>query len=354
VEEGGVTMGRHRDRESGMGLLPRMEARVGVRGTSYRYRPVGGKPIPLGNDRLAAIRKVLDLLGRAPHAGSLRYVWEKYQLSPRYKRLAEATRADYEQCWLQIDEVLGDGPIGSIDAPMVAKYIIEERADAPTRANHEKALLSNLFAHGILLGLCKDNPAKSVRPNEEEPRTEAPDAEVLARFLSWVDQQTPQRRIVGLAARFASLAGCRKVEFLDLVWPQIDLEEGIVRIKRAKQRGRKRDQVIDEIAISPALRTCIDDLAKVRSNTDMLLVFPNRDGNAYTARAFKTLWQRIVTQAIAEQVITKEARFTFHDLRAFYATRHKAVTGTLPDLHKNPETTARVYDRNRVVKRSSL
>jgi integrase len=53
-------------------------------------------------------------------------------------------------------------------------------------------------------------------------------------------------------------------------------------------------------------------------------------------------------------VLPKEARFTFHDLRAYYATQHKSERGTQPDLHKNPETTARVYDRNKVVRRSAL
>jgi integrase len=83
-------------------------------------------------------------------------------------------------------------------------------------------------------------------------------------------------------------------------------------------------------------------------------VFPTRDGNAYTARGFKTLWQRCVRDALGQGVLTDQTRFTFHDLRAFYATQHKAERGTLPDLHKNPETTARVYDRNKVVRRSAL
>ncbi|WP_232428861.1 hypothetical protein [Burkholderia ubonensis] len=38
-------------------------------------------------------------------------------------------------------------------------------------------------------------------------------------------------------------------------------------------------------------------------------------------------------------------RFALHDLRAYYVTRHKAERGALPDLHANPATTARVYDR---------
>ena len=48
------------------------------------------------------------------------------------------------------------------------------------------------------------------------------------------------------------------------------------------------------------------------------------------------------------------ARFTFHDLRACYAAKHKQDRGTLPDLHANPATTARVYDRNKEVGRDSF
>ena len=235
----------------------------------------------------------------------------------------------------------------------VRYYVREHRKDAEVRANREKSLLSNLFAHGIDLGVCKENPAKHVRPNIEEPRTEAPDAEVLMRFLAWVETQTLQRRIIGLAAEYASLAGNRKAEFLDLAWPQVDRAAGEIRIKRAKQRGKKRGEVIELIAISPALENCLDRLAKIRPARDCLYVFPTRDNNAYTSAGFKTLWQRVVLAAIAAKVISAETRFTFHDLRAHYVTVHKADTGKLPDMHKNPETTARVYDRNKIVRRTS-
>jgi integrase len=346
-------MPRPRDHASATGLLPRMEARVGKRATTYRYHPLGGKPINLGTDRLAAIQQVLDLLGRAPHSGTLLYVWQKYSASLRYTRLANATQTDYAQCWPQLARVLGHMPIGSITAPIIARYMRTERADAPIRANREKSLLSNLFAHGIDLGLCETNPAKQVRPNPEDPRTEVPSAAVLERFLTWVHAQTPQRRIIGLAARFASLAGCRKVEFLDLAWTQIDRVEGVVRIKRAKQHGRLRGHVVDVITIGPELAACIADLAAIRKDQDNLVVFTTRDGNPYTQTGFKTLWGRIRDAARAENIIGPEDRFTFHDLRAFYATQHKAQRGTLPDLHKNPATTSRVYDRNKAVPRHS-
>ena len=63
-------MGRKRERASGFGLLPRMEARPHASGdkVTYRYHPIGGKPINLGQDKRAAIQKVLDLNGASNDA----------------------------------------------------------------------------------------------------------------------------------------------------------------------------------------------------------------------------------------------------------------------------------------------
>ena len=85
-----------------------------------------------------------------------------------------------------------------------------------------------------------------------------------------------------------------------------------------------------------------------------IYVFPTRDNNQYTDRGFKTLWQRCVLAAIGKKILTAQTRFTFHDLRAYYAMKHKKDRGALPDLHANPETTARVYDRNKEVGRESF
>jgi integrase len=157
-----------------------------------------------------------------------------------------------------------------------------------------------------------------------------------------------------MAAQYASLAGNRKVEFLPLTWPQVDRAAGVIRTIRAKQRGKKREQIVEVVSISPALAALLDRLEAIRPDKDCLYVFPTRDGNPYTDHGFKTLWQRRVLAAIEAKVLTVDNRFTFHDLRAFYASKHKRDLGSLPDLHANPETTARVYDRNKEVARRSL
>lgn len=352
-------MSRPRDRASAAGLLPLMEARPWKDGktVTYRYHPIGRNPVGLGTDKIAAIRKVLDMNGTSEGYGTLQWVWQRFtdeeRPSPKWAKLTDGSKVDYRVAWKQIKARLGHMHMSAIDAPTVARYVHVERSDSPRRANIEKSLLSRLFGHGIKLGVCQANATVGVEPHDSEARSEAPDAQLLASFLRWLDKQTPQRRIIGLAAEYASLAGNRKVEFLPLTWWQVDRDAGEIRTVRAKQRGKKREQVVEAVAITPRLSELLDRLRSMRSE-DCVYVFPTRDGNAYTARGFKTLWQRCVLAAIEQGVLTAKTRFTFHDLRAFYATQHKAEHGTLPDLHKNPETTARVYDRNKVVRRSAL
>lgn len=97
----------------------------------------------------------------------------------------------------------------------------------------------------------------------------------------------------------------------------------------------------------------LDRLEAVRVDRDCLYLFPTRDRNQYTARGFKTLSNRSVYAAREASVLKAEDRFTFHDLRAYYVTLNKRVTGHLPDIHKNRATTARVYGRNTDVPRAA-
>ena len=352
-------MGRPRTSAAGKGLLDRMQARVWSDGktVTYRFLPIKGKPINLGTDRQEAIRKVVDILGNTVGQGTLRWVWEKFSdeaISPRWKRITNSTRADYTQAWKQIEKVFGDMLIMHIDSTMVARYVHIERAGATKRANTEKALLSNLFGHGIKLGVCTVNATIGVEPHHLEAKTEAPAELVLVKFLDWLAKQTPQQRIIGMAAEYASLAGNRKIEFLPLTWPQVDFDAEVIRTVRAKQRGKKREQIIEVVTMGPELKALMNRLKSLRADRECAFVFPTRDGNQYTDAGFKAIWQRIVLKAIEQDVIKAGVRFTFHDLRAYYATKHKKDRGTLPDLHANPETTARVYDRNKEVGRRSF
>ncbi|MFD1709712.1 tyrosine-type recombinase/integrase [Ottowia sp. GY511] len=345
-------MGRKRERASGFGLLPRMEARPHANGqtVTYRYHPVGGKPINLGTDRHTAMQRVMDLLGTGSDAGTLTELWRTYRELPQWNELAPATQKDYDKSSKHLLRVMGAVPAGQIRPADIARYLRVERASAPVRANREVALLSNLLNVAVERGDIEVNPCRQVRRNKEVPRTEAPEPKELRRFLEWLDTQSPQRRMLGLMAEFASRAGSRRVEFLGLTLPQIDDEAGLIRLFRAKQHGGKRKA--EAVMIDGGMQSLVERLKALPRPDTSLSVFTNRDGNPYTEEAFSTLWQRIMVKAEATGVI--ERRFTFHDLRAYYTTQHKEILGELPEIHANKATTARVYDRSKVSKRRAI
>lgn len=348
-----------RDRETAKGLLPRMEARPWADGktVTYRYHPLGAKkPLNLGTDRLAAIRRVLELIGKSDDAGTIARLWEQYKESMAWKELKPRTRQDYEDYSVHILKCFGTEPADSITAPMIARYLRSERSEAPIRANREIALLGNLIGLAIERGEAEHNPCRGgqVKRNKERPLDVLPDVadiEALVRFAAARDAAVKTKIgrsvVVMMAAEFAALTGARQAEFLPLAWPAFD--EAEVRIERAKQRmGVKK---VDRIAVSPALAALRTRLLAFQTSP-MGAVFPNRAGNVYTADGFATMWQKLMTAAVEAGEVKQ--RFNFHALRAFYATKHKTETGALPDMHASPTTTAKIYERSKTGRRNAL
>lgn len=345
-------MNRPRDRRSAQGLLPRMEARPWADGAtvSYRWHPPAGKPVALGTDREAAIRKVLDLIGAHRDSGSVARLWEQYRAGIGWRDLADRTRADYMLYSAPLLRVFGQMQAADITAPDVARYLRVERANAPVRANREIALLGNLIGLAIERGEATHNPCRGgqVARNRERPRTVAPSAAELQALVTHATTKGGQWAIVVMAAEFAALVGSRQAEFLRLHWPQFGLDE--VRLRRAKQRAGT--EKVERIETSGALLDLRARLQLVATEPTLGAVFPTRKGNPYTASGFAAMWGKLMREAVALGVVTR--RFTFHDLRAHYATEHKRNTGSLPDMHASPTTTAKVYERSREARRKAL
>jgi site-specific recombinase XerD len=343
-------MTRPRDRKSAAGLLPRMEARPGKKGTTYRYHPVGGKPISLGQDLEAAIRQVLDLNGDNRDHGTLNELWRIYAdtKAPHWCELSQATRDDYTQSSKQLLPIFGAMAPKQVKPAHIARYLRVERGTAPVRANREFALLSNLMNLAVERGELDTNPCKQVRRNKERPRKNAPAEALLSTFLAWAWSQKGQSPILAGMAEFASIAGNRGVEFRELTWTQVGGTE--LRIMRAKQRAGH--EVVEVIPMSPMLEDLIGRMRRLAKDDRHGWVFPNADGNAYTAQAFKLGFARLKTAA--RKAGKLETNFTFHDLRSYYVTTYKAKFGSLPEIHADPGTTARIYDSSKTVNRKTL
>lgn len=356
-------MTRPRDRASAAGLLPRMEARPWKDGktTTYRFHPDEGKPINLGTDKRAAIQKVLDMNGRAGDAGTFRELWRLYQETPEWKRLAEGSKAFYTVCWgrqagtkgpddpgIGLARVWADGSVARVTAKDVARYLRVEREGRP-QGNREVALLSNLFNVAVERGDIDRNPCREVRRSREEPRTRLVEERELRPFIEWALMQGNTAEVVVSMAEFAALTGNRRIEFRTLHWPQVDDET--IRLTRAKQQGGREKREL--IGRSEALDVVLARMKARPTYSPMGAVFAAPlTGNPYTDEGFRSVWKRLMESAMKAGIVAE--RFTFHDLRAHYATHYKLRFGELPDMHADPATTARVYERSRQVKRKAL
>lgn len=341
-------MTRPKDRESSRGLLPCMEARTWADGVTvtYRYKPIGGKWISLGTDRAEALRQVVNMNGENTDRGTVDELWRLYQETADWKDLSQPTRTDYTQCSKHLLKTFGKASPAIICPPDLARYLRKERASAPVRGNRELALLSNLLNLAVERGDIATNPCKQVRRNKERPRKEAPEPATLVDFLAWARKRKGQAHVLAGMAEFAALTGNRRVEFLNLHWPQVG---DVVRMVRAKQRDR---QTVEVVAISAALQRLLDEMRTLAKDSKVGAVFPTMSGSPYTEPGFKAMWSKLVKAALDEKAITR--RFSFHDLRAYYVTQHKAQRGALPDLHRDPGTTGRIYDRAKEINRGSL
>ncbi len=274
--------------------------------------------------------------------------WRLYSESADYTGLADVTRKQYAEYWGRLAKVWERGIVANIKPADVTKYLRVYRKGASTLANREVALLSNLFNLAVEMGAIDRNPCKDVRRNKERPRTRLVESEELSTFVEWAEKQGPSAQVLVAMAQFAALAGSRRIEFRTLHWPLVDAE--IVRLTRAKQRGAEKRELV---FIGTALREVLDSMKLLPGYNPMGTVFrAPRTGNPYSESGFKTMWGRLMDAALKDKVIEK--RFTFHDLRAHYTTYYKKRYDALPELHADPATTARVYERSREAKRRSL
>ena len=335
---------RTRDRKSAFGLPPRMEARQRKDGKwTYRYHPPGGKPINLGTDRDAAIRAEQQINGRTSDHGTFDHVWRLYQESPQWRALSERTRKDYVEHSKPLLKVFGGMRPMSLTQQMCRQYMAVERK-GKVRGNREMALLGNLMVVAIDCGFASSNPTSGLKRLQETPRATLPVDDEFSKFVEWLKGRGRQWSVIAAMAQFAAKTGARRAEFLSATVHQV--KDGVARLKRAKQR--RGSEVIDVIELD---RNTVAVLASVqREGCDAL--FPTRSNRPYTEAGFKAMWAKAMSKAIEGKVVTQ--RFTFHDLRAYYVSEYRAANnGELPQLHKNPAVTTRLYDRRREILRRS-
>jgi integrase len=199
---------------------------------------------------------------------------------------------------------------------------------APCAANGTLALVSAMYNWGEAEGLVPKghpNPARGVQKFKETSRDRWLTRDEVRELMKALETE-PSVYIRGFFW-LALLTGCRRSELLGLRWPNVDLEQGFLKIPRTKA-GR-----VHFVPLSAPARAVLEALPREQGNPH---VFPGAKPGAALVNVEKS-WRRIRTAAGVE-----DARL--HDLRrtvGSWLAQHGAslqLVGSLLD-HSNPRTT---------------
>lgn len=221
---------------------------------------------------------------------------------------APRTQADNHKELARLRHAFGAQPIAAITPYMVGRYLDVRGAEAPVRANREKALLSHVFTMAMRWGLTHYNPCRGVHRNPEKKRRRYVERE---EFLAVYRRAEP---IVQIVMDLCYMTLQRVSDVIGIRLSQLR-EDGIL-FEPSKTRERTAVRVL--IEWTPELRAVVaraKALRQVQSATHLLCT---RRGTPCTYDGISAMFRRYVDKAHAAGEITE--KFRLQDLRPKAAT----------------------------------
>jgi len=226
------------------------------------------------------------------------------------------TRDDYEGIIRKhLNPFFAESLLKDVTPGRVQEYVTDKSASglSPRTVNKTITILKLIFKHAIVWGFLKENPARFVeRPREKR------------REMDYLTPDEVRRLLEASSPEFyplfstAVLTGARQGELLALKWGDVDLEQGVMYVRRSfhPEHGfvePKSAKGSRAICMSPELlRILAMHKARTNGSADRL-VFPNTVGKPM-------LHQNLVRREFhptLERAGIKRVRF--HDLRHTYA-----------------------------------
>lgn len=285
-----------RQRQNNLGLPPRMQKK----GNAFYYvaSTTPRKWLPLGND-LAKARVRWAQLENGDNVDSRMFCTrlDEYLVSPKFEKLAEKTRKQYENVAKALREYFKGAAMSNIAPAHVALWMDDHPSQI--QANTGKAIISNVFAVAVRHGIVDRNPATEIKYHQIAGRDRLiTDDEFL---LIWGKAQPH----VQIAMDIGYLTGTRIQDILDIKLQDIT-DEGL----HIRQGKTKKKMVF---LMSPALEDAIAKARALPRPIRGMHLLCNRRGQPYSYRTFNDHWLEAVRAVGVEGI-------HFHDIRAKAAT----------------------------------
>ncbi|ROZ80932.1 integrase [Pseudomonas neustonica] len=272
---------------------------------------------------------------------SLDYLFAEFHGSDQFKQLSLKSRKDYEYCRdvlavfpTKLDQPLGKLAVRRFTAPMIQR-IIDKLADSgPSKAAHCLRYLRRVMQWGRNRGYLDDNPAKGLEAPKERKQRRLPDTQVMNALIQRAQQRGQLSRgqlgacspYLWIVMELSYLCRLRGIETITLTDAN-ERPEGIL----TNRRKGSRDNIV---GWTPRLQNAWNAAKAIRAQTwekrkTAVNLQPSRrpiivgtSGRALSKSGLDTAWQRFITAAIEDGVLTPEQRFGMHDFK------RKGITDT--------------------------
>lgn len=283
---------------------------------------------------LAELHQIMDEASNVDR-GTLRYVCGQFHDSDRYKKLTPKTHSDY--CYsrdvlltlpTKLGMPLGDLAVRKFTSALVQR-IVDRLADegTPSKAAHALRYLRRVLQWGRNRGYLEVNPALGIEAPVERKQRRLPSHQVMdtlidraiARGLLIRGEKGGCPEYLGYVMELAYLCRLRGIEVVTLTDAN-ELESGIL----TNRRKGSRDNIV---RWTPRLRKAWDHAKAYRTKVwakrkTAIPITPSRrniivasHGGPLRKSSLDTAWQRFITLALADDIITPEQRFALHDLK---------------------------------------
>jgi site-specific recombinase XerC len=283
---------------------------------------------------LAELHQIMDEASNVDR-GTLRYVCSQFHESDRYKKLSPKTHDDY--CYsrdvlltlpTKLGKPLGDLAVCKFTSALVQR-IVDRLADegTPSKAAHALRYLRRVLQWGRNRGFLDVNPALGIEAPVERKQRRLPNHQVMdtlidraiARGLLIRGEKGGCPEYLGYVMELAYLCRLRGIEVVTLTDAN-ELESGIL----TNRRKGSRDNIV---RWTPRLRKAWDHAKAYRAKVwakrkTAIPIAPSRrpiivasHGGPLRKSSLDTAWQRFITLALADEIITPEQRFALHDLK---------------------------------------
>lgn len=334
------------------------------------------KTVAHASARLSDLHAIAEMRLGTAQRGSISYVIDLFERSLTFDQLADSTKRHYRDYAAAIKvyplkngRTLGEAVVDRL-TPGVIRRLIDviaqgrpgiSASDAvvpgyPTKANHWLRYLRRVFGWAREHDHVLTNPAAGVKQVKEKREHRMPEPEVFRNVQAYARRcghLGPREKgalpsYLWAAMELAYQARLRGIEVLTLTDGH-DLGADLMTNRRKGSRDnrvRKGDQ------LATAIKSLQERRTEIWARRNMLsppaphnrYLFVGEDGEPLSRSGFNTAWQRMMRNAISNNLLTQEQRFALHGLK------HRGVTDTKGDKklasgHKT-DSMVHVYDHS--------